>query len=97
MTRFFALLPLALIACGPVSLAQAEAECVERARLAQQPRGTIEIGVNSDGSTYLGGEVGISSDYLQGADPSQVYDQCVFQRSGQMPSRPFYTLPASQG
>ncbi len=97
MTRFFALLPLVLIACGPVSLAQAEAECVERARLAQQPRGTIEIGVNSDGSTYLGGEVGISSDYLQGADPSQVYDQCVFQRSGQMPSRPFYTLPASQG
>ncbi len=88
---------LLLSACGPIPLAQAEAECFERGRLAEQPRGTVRIGVNSDGSTYLGGEVGVSSDYLAGRDPSQVYDQCVVQRSGQLPSRPFYTLPGAQG
>jgi hypothetical protein len=86
-----------LAACGPVPLAQAEAECIARARLAEQPRGTVRIGVNSDGSTYLGGEIGVSTDFLTGRDPSQDYDECVFQRAGQLPSRPYYTLPAAQG
>lgn len=98
MMRVFALGALFLLAaCGPIPLEQAEYECAERARLAQQPRGTVHIGVNSDGGTYLGGEIGVSSDYLQGRDPAQVYDQCVYQRSGQMPNRPFYTLPIAQG
>lgn len=87
---------LGLAACGPVPLAQAEAECYDRGQLAEQPRGTIRVGVGTDGP-YLGGEIGISTDYLQGRDPSQVYDQCVYQRSGQMPSRPYYTLPDVQG
>jgi hypothetical protein len=65
--------------------------------LAEHPRGTVRVGVNSDGTTYLGGEVGISTDYIQGRDPSQVYDQCVQQRSGQLPSRPYYTLPDTPG
>jgi hypothetical protein len=90
--RGWALIPIVVLAaCGPIPVAQAEAECFERARLAAQPRGTIHVGVNSNGGTYLGGEIGVSTDYLQGRDPSQVYDQCVFQRSGQMPSRPLYT------
>lgn len=83
---------LALVACGPVPLAQAEAECLERARLAEAPRGTITFGVSTEGP-YAGAEVSISSDYLQGKDPSQVYDQCVWQRAGQLPSRPYYSLP----
>lgn len=83
---------LALVACGPVPLAQAEAECLERARLAEAPRGMITFGLSTEGP-YAGAQVAISSDYLQGKDPSQVYDQCVWQRAGQMPSRPYYSLP----
>lgn len=86
-----ALLPL--LACGPVPLAQAEAECLDRARLAEAPRGTISFGVSNEGP-YANAEVEITSDYLQGRDPSQVYDECVFQRAGQMPARPYYSLPA---
>lgn len=90
-----ALLPL--VACGPVSLQQAERECFQRARLAQQPRGAIGLGVGSDGKVVVGGDVTVSTDYIQGRDPSQVYDACVYQRSGgQMPSRPFTSLPAAQ-
>lgn len=86
-----------LAACGPVPVAQAEADCLSRAQLAEHPRGEIHIGVSSDGGPYVSGEIGISADYLQGSDPSQVYDACVFQRSGQMPTRPYYTLPDAQG
>lgn len=83
---------LALVACGPVPLAQAEAECLERARLAEAPRGKITFGLSTEGP-YAGAEIAISSDTLQGKDPSQVYDQCVWQRAGQLPSRPYYSLP----
>lgn len=92
MSRLVPLLVLlALAACGPIPLAQAEAECLERARLAEAPRGKISVGVSSDGP-YAVADVSVSSDYLQGKDPSQVYDQCVYQRSGQLPSRPYYSL-----
>ena len=36
-------LTLPLLACGPVSLAQAERECLHQARLAQQPRGSVAV------------------------------------------------------
>ena len=97
MRHYLALLILLVpAACGPVPLAQAEQECFERARLAQQPRGEISMTVNSDGQVETGVSVGISSDFIQGRDPAQVYDACVYQRAGQMPSRPFYSLPGSQ-
>ena len=92
MKRFLLLLPL-LAACGPVSLPQAERVCFERARLAQQPRGTVGLGVNSDGKVGGAFEVNVSSDFLQGRDPSAVYDQCVLQKSGQVPSQPLYSRP----
>ncbi len=85
-----------LAACGPVPLAQAEADCLDRAMLAEQPRGEVHIGISSDGGPYVSGEIGVSADYLSGRDPSAVYDECVFQRAGQMPSRPYYTLPQAQ-
>ncbi|NUB44382.1 hypothetical protein GEU84_008305 [Fertoebacter nigrum] len=92
MTRAAILLLALLAACGPVSRETAEAQCFERARLAQQPRGMIGIG----GGTYgLGakGEITITSDYLMGRDPAALYDSCVFQRSGEPPSQPLYTRP----
>jgi hypothetical protein len=80
-----------LVACGPVSLEQAEKACFERARLAQQPRGSVGLGVNSNGKTSGLLDVQVSTDFLQGRDPSAVYDQCVVQKSGQVPSRPLYS------
>lgn len=90
MKRSFLLL-LLLSACGPVSLQQAERACFERARLAQQPRGEVAVGVNSDGKVGGAFTLRVSSDYVQGRDPSAVYDQCVVQKSGLPPSQPLYS------
>lgn len=87
---------LPLIACGPVSLEQAERDCLHTARLAQQPRGSVGIGVDSNGNVKPQFDVTVSSDYLSGRDPSQVYDSCVMRKSGQMPSRSFSSIPASR-
>ena len=79
-----------LAACGPVSLAQAERECYDRAWRTEKPRGTAVIGANSRGDTIAGLSLDVSSDYLAGRDPEQVYQACVYNRSGgQMPSRPY--------
>ena len=92
MKRSFALL-LMLTACGPVSLPQAERACFDRARLAQQPRGTVGAGVNSEGKTSGLLNLQVSTDFLQGRDPSAVYDRCVYQKSGLPPSQPLYSRP----
>ncbi len=84
---------LLLAACGPVSLQQAERACFERARLAAAPRGEVAVGVNSNGKVGGSFELNVSSDFLQGKDPSAVYDACVFQKSGEMPSRALYSRP----
>lgn len=96
MRQTLALALLLLAACGPIPRAQAEKQCLHEARLAEHPRGSVGLGVGSDGQTHLMGDITISSDYLQGRDPSQVYDNCVFHRSGEMPSRAFTSIPASQ-
>lgn len=97
MKRLILLLPLALTACGPIPLAQAERQCFERARLAQQPRGEIGVGIGSDGKAAGSFELTVSSDYITGRDPSAVYDLCVQQKSGQAPSRPLYSFPEWKG
>jgi hypothetical protein len=90
----YAMIALVLLsACGPVSLQQAERQCFERARLAQQPRGEVGIGVNSNGDVESNIELNISSDYIQGRDPSAVFDQCVYEKSGLPPSRALYSYP----
>lgn len=86
---------LLLAACGPMSLEQAERQCIEPARLAQQPRGTVGIVAGNHGAGAFG-SVTISSDYLQGRDPDIVYGDCVRARAGQSPSRPFSSLPQSR-
>ena len=90
-------LPLILLAgCGPMTLAEAERQCFERARLAQQPRGEVYVGAGSHGSV-AGFDVTISSDYLSGRDPSAVYESCVMSKAGQPPSRPLYDIPGWRG
>ncbi len=80
-----------------MSLAEAERQCFERARLAQQPRGEVTVGLGSGGQKSAGVELNVSSDYLMGRDPSAVYDSCVMQKAGEPPSRPLYARPDWKG
>ena len=91
--------PVALAACGPIPLAQAERVCMEDAYLAQAPRGSIGVGVGSGGHSRAYGsfEISVSSDYLTGRDPAEVYATCVQRRSGQLPTRPLYDHPGWAG
>ncbi len=95
------LAPIALLsllaACGPMSMAEAERQCFERARLASKPRGEVGFGVASGGRKAAGIELEISSDYLLGKDPSAVYESCVMSKTGQAPSRPLYMRPDWRG
>ena len=88
-----ALGPVALAACGPVPLEQAERICMEDADLATGPRGSVGVGVGSGGRTFGSFEMSVSSDYVMGRDPADVYATCVQRRSGQPPSRPLYERP----
>ena len=88
---------LLLAACGPIPVEQAERACVEQANLALHPRGTVGIGVNSDGQAVGTLDVTVSSDYLMGRDPAAVYNSCVKSRSGQFPTRPLYDQPGWRG
>ena len=90
-------LPLLLMACGPIPLPQAERQCFERARLAQEPRGEIAAGVGSGGKAVGRVRLEVTSDFIMGRDPSAVYDSCVVQKSGQPPSRPLYSFPEWKG
>jgi hypothetical protein len=94
MRRLALLLPL--VACGPVPVAQAERSCLQDARLAQAPRGEISIGVGS-GGPHVGGQIDVSSDFLLGRDPSEVFNRCVLRRSGQMPVTPLSGQPGWAG
>ncbi|MBC2834280.1 hypothetical protein H7F16_02100 [Gemmobacter straminiformis] len=88
---------LTLAACGPVTVEQAERQCFERARLAAGPRGEVGVGVGSDGRMSASVDVTVTSDYLGGRDPAAVFDACVYQKSGQPPSRPLYSFPEWKG
>ncbi len=85
-----------LTACGPMTVAQAERQCFDRAHLAAAPRGMVKVGVGSNGPS-AGLSLTVSSDYLQGRDPAAIYDSCVMQKSGQPPSQPLYSRPDWKG
>ncbi|MBL9047142.1 MAG: hypothetical protein JNK34_07490 [Tabrizicola sp.] len=89
MRRGFLLL-LLLAGCGPMTLEQAERQCLERAREARQPTGEVFVGGTSNGAV-AGLEVTVSSDYLTGRDPSAVFESCVMTKAGQPPSIPLYS------
>jgi len=77
-----------LAACGPISPELAAQQCEEQARKAAGPTGEIGIGVNSDGRVTNSIEIGISSDFLSGKDPEEVYADCVRRKTGAAPVRP---------
>lgn len=87
---------LTLAACAPMSLQEAERQCYREARLAQGPSGEVRMGVATGpgGTRPVGGlSVDISSDWLAGRDPEQVWRGCVHRRSGQLPTRDFGSVP----
>ena len=87
---------LLLAACGPMSLPEAERQCIATARLAQAPRGSVGMGIGSGGRRAGHVDLTVTSDYLLGRDPDAVYADCVRQRAFQSPSRPFSSLPQSR-
>jgi hypothetical protein len=88
---------LALVACGPIPVQRAEQQCLDRAQLAAKPRGMVSAGVTSNGDARAGLRLEVSSDYLFGRDPSAVFDACVYQKSGEPPTRPLYSFPEWRG
>jgi hypothetical protein len=92
-----ALVASAMVACGPIPVNRAEQQCLDRAKSAVKPRGTIRAGIDSNGNARTGWELELSSDYIMGRDPSAVFDTCVYQKSGQPPTRPLYSFPEWRG
>lgn len=90
--RLLLLLPAAalLAACEPVPMTpeRAAALCEERARDAQGPTGAVTIGASSEDGPFAGARVGLSTDFLTGRDPLEVYESCVIARTGAPPVRP---------
>jgi len=93
MRRVAPILLMALASCGPVSPQKAADICEHRARAATGPTGAIGVGVSSGGKVGGAVEVGVTSDYIYGRDPYEVYDSCVRQMSGQGPIRPLNLAP----
>ena len=77
-----------LAACSPISPERAAERCEERARAAQGPEVGLRMGVNSESGPFAGGSISISSDAIMGRDPVAVYEECVFDLTGEMPIRP---------
>ncbi|PHQ83132.1 MAG: hypothetical protein COB65_07615 [Thalassobium sp.] len=90
--RIALFLPLAVLAaCGPqppIDPLRAAEICEDRARAAQGPTGSVTVGVNSNTGPNTDVEIGLSSDFLAGRDPLEVYRSCVVQKTGAEPVRP---------
>lgn len=87
---------LALVACGPVSMDVAERQCFADARMAIGPHGKVGVGMGKKGLAGII-DVTISSDYLLGHDPAQIYADCIYRKTGQRPDVPLYDRPDWKG
>lgn len=79
---------LVLAACANMPVERAEAQCAEMLRPAS---GEAKIGVNQDGAVY-DIDMTLQATTMMSGDPSERYNRCVYNRSGQFPTRPFYSL-----
>ncbi|MDJ1007677.1 MAG: hypothetical protein QNJ13_07595 [Paracoccaceae bacterium] len=85
------LIALLLAACGPISPEEAANRCEDRARNAAGPTGEATLGVGSSGGdvdVIAGLELTVTGDFIAGRDPQTVYENCVFNLTGQGPVRP---------
>lgn len=99
MMRALPLVAAALMAActppAPPTMAQAEAQCRQRADAATRPQTQIAVGVGT-GGTSASVQIGLSSDYLAGRDPENVYITCVTRLTGQAPETPLHPETGSQ-
>jgi hypothetical protein len=81
---------LVLSACTPVPVSPERAAeiCEDKARAAQGSTGRVSVGTNSRTGGFGGLKIGLSSDFIAGRDPLEVYAQCIFDRTGAAPIRP---------
>ena len=81
---------MALAGCDlpPPDPARVADQCEDRARDAQGPTAGLTLGLNNRSGGFAEGSVGITSDFLRGRDPVEVYESCVFARTGAPPIRP---------
>jgi len=79
---------LLLAACGTITPERAAQQCEERAQTAMGPSGKVTVGANSQTGGFASASFTISSDYLAGRDPYEVYRTCVIDLTGQEPYRP---------
>lgn len=81
---------VALMACDPRATdpERVAEQCEQRARAAQGPTGGVAIGANNRSGLRTAVNIGVSADYLAGRDPLEVYETCVFDRTGAAPTRP---------
>lgn len=88
MRKLVVLFALAACAPAPINPERAAEICEEKARAAQGPTGRVTVGTNSRNGGFGGIELGLSSDFIAGRDPVEVYESCVFDRTGLAPIRP---------
>ena len=88
MRALLLVLPVVVSACTPISREAAADRCEERARAAQGPTGGVTLGVNNRTGGFASADIGITSDFLRGLDPVQVYERCVLELTGEVPVRP---------
>ena len=79
---------LAACEAGPVDPLRAARLCEEQARAAQGPTGEVAVGASSSDGPFAALGVTLSTDYLSGRDPQEVYRTCVMERTGAPPVRP---------
>ena len=74
----------------PITVEQAMAQCTERAHAAVKPDVSVGVGVGVGHKvrTGVGIGIGVSTDYLKGTDPNEVYETCVVAKSGVKPTAP---------
>ncbi|PZQ96747.1 MAG: hypothetical protein DI533_14260 [Cereibacter sphaeroides] len=82
---------LIVTGCGKLTVQQAESRCLLEARQVRNPFAGSEVAVGTGYKATI--DLTISTDYLNGRDPNDVFASCVRRRSGQLPTRPVYDQP----
>ncbi|MEL6681503.1 MAG: hypothetical protein AAFQ09_02515 [Pseudomonadota bacterium] len=72
----------------PPTREEAAIICDRRAQAAQAPDVSGQVAISNREGPSVGLSIGLSADLLRGRDPLEVYDECVFDLTGEPPIRP---------
>ena len=79
---------LAACALPPPDAALTADRCEAQIRANHGPTAQVTVGTNSRSGGFYDASVGFTLDSLQGLDPVQAYERCVYERTGELPIRP---------